>query len=141
MTHRARPWSVVAVALLGVVIAAPFVGGCNDAPRSAASAKPTAAPGPDVGSYCASVCKRAAECAVERAEGLVKTGSDVDKAALVQAKADAQRNESSCVTSCAADAVEPSEVAKIRRAEGCVHQSTCAFVERCLRDVAGESPG
>lgn len=142
MTRRARPWSLVGVSGFGALLAAAFVGGCSDAdPSGAASAKATTAPAFDAAPYCASVCKRASECAVERAEGLVKTGSAVDRAALADVKAEAQRNESSCATSCAADAVEPSEIGKIRRAEGCIHQASCAFVERCLRDVAGEPPG
>lgn len=141
-----RP-SLASVSSLGplcLFITTASIAACNEPARSgAASARPAPQAAKDVTGYCASVCKRASACAIERAEALAKAGSDVDRAALLQAKADADRNESSCSTACVADAVEPAQADKLQRAEGCIHQTSCAFVERCLRDTAGlgDSPG
>lgn len=134
-THRAG-------VLLWIALAAG--GGCgkSGAATSSASASGSASAGAfDLGSFCESVCTKSADCSVSNAEELAKTGDELSKKTLEEARAGREALKKECTDSCVQTSSQREEdLAVARRAEACLKEDRCTAYVDCLRNAAVTSP-
>jgi len=136
-----------------ILLACAAIAGCGDggsadatgsgttasvSPLGSSSAAGSSAPAFEPKAFCEKLCKRSADCGLQKVEALAKSGDPTDLATLEKEKARRAEVESSCIETCTKGAPSGSEIERAKKAEACLDQKDCGPFEGCLQSVAAE---
>lgn len=106
--------------------------GCEGPPTEPAPTSSTAAAeerGPDLATYCETICERTSRCGLELAK---REAGNLDRELVAAMEKDLEATAKTCVDECGASAVEDPQRFQMERAQVCLGKTDCDELSKCM---------
>lgn len=126
-SHGKVPLTLLAGAVVWIVA------GCDSPPTepSSTSATPTAEAdrGPDLATYCETICERTSRCGVELAK---REAGTLDGELVGEMEKDLPAETKKCVDECGAVSIDDAQRFQMERAQVCLGKTDCDELSACM---------